>query len=688
MTDARNAAIKYRGLGLSVIAVAPNGSKGPAKEVGAWGTLMREPATQDSIAGWYPEGTRNGVAIVGGNVSGELAILDFETGDAYTMFRVACADEGLIFALDECPIVITPNGGRHVYCFGVSEKCTKLARTEVGKTLIEIKGQGGYVLAPGCTSECHPTGLLYQWEQKSLLEADKIPTPIDKESWGYFVAFCRLQDCSAQVEPTPKNAGIDLRSLDVKRPGDEFNARGNWEEILTPHGWTMTRRLGAKIFWKRPGKDTEGISATTGHCSTEGSGDLLYIFSCNAHPFTEAKSYSKFGAYAMLNCSGDFKTASKSLAEKGFGDPTITATLINSNFAQAILAPVDSWKKNCPEIEPGRIFKWFGELKVENPDQQWHWHGYVYPGCKTLINALWKIGKTTLMAKLLQAFENGGSFCGQAVAKTRVLYVTEESDATWKPRGERFGYQEKNHGFCMKPFHGGVSMAQWGDFIGACAENMEKYGLQVLIVDTLANLWPVIDENNSVDVINAIRHFNKITQSGDRSKSVIAVHHSRKSGGENFTAARGSGALSADFDILLDFKKPEGGYGEKSKTKRLITASGRFNEITPAELLIDFIDDEYVALGDPADVHRDERRKIVIDVLDEHEWKTVDHIRIECNQRKQTVTDELIRLFGMGVIEQSGTGGKGSPRKFRKKSSPGLTQTNIDLGDSYVDESY
>jgi len=686
--DARSAAEKYRALGLSVIAIAPNGSKGPAKEVGAWGTLMREPAPLDLIACWYPEGSHNGVAIVGGIVSGELSILDFETGDAYTKFRRECADEGLIFALDECPVVITPNGGRHVYCFGVSEKCTKLARTEAGKTLIEIKGQGGYVLAPGCTSECHPTGLLYQWEQKSLLESDKIPAPMDKESWDYFVAFCRLQDCSAQVDPGPVTTTLDLRALDIKRPGDWLNTRGSWEEILTPHGWTMTRRLGEKIFWKRPGKDTEGISATTGHCSTEGSGDLLYVFSSNAHPFAEAKSYSKFGAYAMLNCSGDYKLASKSLAEKGFGEPTITATLVNSNFAQASPPPADSWKKNCPEIEPGRIFKWVREMKIENPDRPWHWHGYVYPGCKTLINALWKIGKTTLMAKLLQAFETGGSCCGQAVSKARVLYVTEESDATWKPRSERFGFQQENHGFVMKPFHGGVSMGQWGDFISACAENMNKYGFDILIMDTLANLWPVVDENNSVDVINALRHFNKILGSVDKSKSVIAVHHSRKSGGENFTAARGSGALSADFDILLDFKKPEGGYGERSKTKRLITASGRFNEITPAELLIDFIDDEYIALGDPADVHRDERRKIVIDVLDDHEWKTVDQIRIECNQRKQTVTDELVRLFSLGVVEQTGTGGKGNPRKFRKKSNTGFTQSLIDLGDSHVNESY
>ena len=103
------------------------------------------------------------------------------------------------------------------------------------------------------------------------------------------------------------------------RPGDQFNRQANWAEILRPSGWKLVRRNeDGSCFWQRPGKDGAGGSATTGHCSNEESGDLLYVFSSNAEPFEGGRAYSKFAAHALVNHEGDLRAASRSLLALGY----------------------------------------------------------------------------------------------------------------------------------------------------------------------------------------------------------------------------------------------------------------------------------------------------------------------------------------------------------------------------------
>ncbi len=63
----------------------------------------------------------------------------------------------------------------------------------------------------------------------------------------------------------------------------------------------MVQDLGDKKFWKRPGKDTPGISATTGYGE---KGDWLYVFSTSTG-FKAGTTYDKFAAYAVLHHNGD-----------------------------------------------------------------------------------------------------------------------------------------------------------------------------------------------------------------------------------------------------------------------------------------------------------------------------------------------------------------------------------------------
>jgi hypothetical protein len=72
-------------------------------------------------------------------------------------------------------------------------------------------------------------------------------------------------------------------------------------------------RSGGIRSWEFATRVKNGISATTGYC-----GDLCYVFSSNAYPFDPELAYSKFTAFALLNCGGDFIKAATMLACEGF----------------------------------------------------------------------------------------------------------------------------------------------------------------------------------------------------------------------------------------------------------------------------------------------------------------------------------------------------------------------------------
>jgi hypothetical protein len=153
---------RYRALGLSVIPVRPDGSKAPALD--SWREYQRRLPTGEELLRWFGGDSPCGIAVVCGRVSGGLEVLDFETDAAYREWAVLVEAEvpGL---LDTLPRARTPRGGRHVYLRTPNPGGNrKLARAEDGTTVIEVRGQGGYVLAPGSPSGCHPDGGVYEWE--------------------------------------------------------------------------------------------------------------------------------------------------------------------------------------------------------------------------------------------------------------------------------------------------------------------------------------------------------------------------------------------------------------------------------------------------------------------------------------------------------------------------------------------
>jgi putative DNA primase/helicase len=82
-----------------------------------------------------------------------------------------------------------------------------------------------------------------------------------------------------------------------------------WRDILEPHGWTFAGTRGEVAYWRKPGKRSAGISATTNALGT----DRLHVFSTGAAPFEPDTSYTKFCAFSVLEHGGDFAAAARAL---------------------------------------------------------------------------------------------------------------------------------------------------------------------------------------------------------------------------------------------------------------------------------------------------------------------------------------------------------------------------------------
>ena len=165
------AALEYLAAGLSVLPIGPD-----KKPVGEWEGYQTERATAEHVTAWRSPA----VGILGGRISGNLWILDFdlEAEELYPAWRALLAEKypGLAEALEGAPVARTSKG-YHVYMrlpeARRNETLAGYYAEEDGKNklkkLIETRGEGGYVVAPPSP---HPSGARYQW----IRPLEAIPT--------------------------------------------------------------------------------------------------------------------------------------------------------------------------------------------------------------------------------------------------------------------------------------------------------------------------------------------------------------------------------------------------------------------------------------------------------------------------------------------------------------------------------
>jgi hypothetical protein len=304
------------------------------------------------------------------------------------------------------------------------------------------------------------------------------------------------------------------------------------------------------------------------------------------------------------------------------------------------------------------------ELRLADPALCWVLNGLLRRGEITLLPALWKSGKTTLLAHLLRAMAQGGEFLGRELLPSKALYVTEESESRWALRRDQVGIGAQAE-FLVRPFAGKPSVVAWEQFLAYVGSLVAELSYDVVVFDTLANLWPLKDENDAASVQACLMPMHAMI--GEKA-ALLAVHHTRKSDGSEATASRGSGALAAFVDTILEFRRYTP--GDRRDCRRVISGYGRHDE-TPDELVVELTPDGYVALPGRDEIARGELGDVIAGILPPSEpGLNADQVREEWPEGSPPRRDRIVAALNAGAESgrwrRSGTGKRGSPHLFWK----------------------
>ena len=632
--------------GYNVLPVALDGQKRPASmalPLGQWKPLETTRVSNEDLTRWYGSAPY-GIGVICGNVS-RLLVLDCETTEVWqSIFREATAtDSETLDLINTSTLVQTPSGGFHLY-MTMDEpvpRGRKLAKRICGKVLVETRGQGHYVVSPASPPSVHPLNMPYVSIRYS--DAEHRPTwPVEKverllaiaESFNVFI---KAESLRSPVMAQETGNGSS--------PGSLFNQHGSWQEILEPHGWRVAGSRGESLLWTRPGK-ASGISATTGHCSTTRSGSLLYVFSTSCPPFEAEATYSKFAAKALLEHGGDYAETAKVLASQGFREDE--GSTFQISLPPAVVQLPDGSERQ-------RRWKLSSELCPIDPNLQWIIHGILKVGSSTLMSSAPKVGKTTWLFDMLRCIGTGEDFCGLKTRKCRAMIISEEDESTLAERCQEFGIGDHVGWFC-RPFINRPTQQVFKNFIAECRAAALEFGALFCVVDTVAKHLPVKDENSASEMEGSLIQLWQLTQ---QDLGLLSFHHNRKSPGEGGSSARGSGALTGHFEILLGMDRTDA----EHPTHRIIKGNSRFKQ-TPTEMLVELTANGYRNLGEAHEHARQELLARIISWVETNPLKNHEEVASALGLPKQLIKDHLVRLVAANVLAANGSGSRFDHHKF------------------------
>jgi len=542
--------------------------------VAAWKLYQTRLPSPDELGEWF--NSDDSMCLICGQVSGNLEMIDFDlAGVAFDEWRetVEAMQPGLVSRLT---IETTPSGGRHVVYRCESEVCGNVklatryfeadgpgevtvgdrgyAARRVGDgwaaavTMIETRGEGGLFL-------CAPSPG-YELVQGTLDNLSVITTE-EREI---------LLGAAWVMDETPRDVvGGDVGSdspggaAGGVRPGDDFNARGDVQSILTRHGWRMVRN-GENQHWCRPGK-MHGTSATL-------KGGVFYVFTSNAPPFEPQKGYAPFAVRTMLEFGGDFKASARALAAEGFGTkPKPVGGVDLSGFRMSgpgvdlsgfVVGGDETIEKPASPIPVADLVSGYPAMRAPII------HGLLREGETMNVIAAPKTGKSWLSLDLAIAVATGADWLGayktvpgdvliidnelhRETSAHRVPMVAEARGVEMRAIGERI-YIDNLRG-----------RLQDINTLGAYFGSIEPGRFKVIVLDAFYRFMPAGgDENDNGTMANI---YNAIDAFADRLQcAFVMIHHSSKGSqaGKGVTdVGAGAGAQSRATDTHLVLRPHE-----------------------------------------------------------------------------------------------------------------------------------
>ncbi|MBG0567553.1 phage/plasmid primase, P4 family [Actinoplanes aureus] len=359
------AALAWHDAGCAVIPIRADGSKAPLVP---WRKYQKDGPTRDEVRRWFT-GNPPGLAVLCGAASRGLEMLELEgraVAEGLARRLVELADAAGLQELWRRVAVDgyaerTPSGGVHLLyrVEGVEVgRNVKLARrpatdaelavdpSDKIKTLAETRGEGGYTIVAPSHGSVHESRR--PWVAIGASTPERIPTISVPER---YVLLAIVRSLDAMPLPAPvQGSAHSTAAGNGASPGDDFERRTDWADILEPAGWTLVHQSGRTRYWRRPGKSV-GVSATTGRADDR---DRLWVFSSST-VFDPERSITKFHAHAVLHHGGDHAAAARALRGAGFGRPRSGIT------TRVAVPPSEGWDtgpgagEGGPQRTPARV---------------------------------------------------------------------------------------------------------------------------------------------------------------------------------------------------------------------------------------------------------------------------------------------------------------------------------------------
>lgn len=319
------------------------------------------------------------------------------------------------------------------------------------------------------------------------------------------------------------------------------------------------------------------------------------------------------------------KSAAASLIAKGFNqndalnilrginatyNPPLEDKLVINKLETAIefIRSQQPSKKNRTDNVPTLL----KDLYTEHEGYEWIWENAIAKGHTTILSALFKSGKSTLLRCLLRAMCNEEEFIGQPTKKTSVLIITEESKNEWIEKREIFELDgDIPIWIWSRPYFTKLKYNEWVDFVtkdilNFCIENK----IEMIVCDTVSTFWAVTQENDSMDMEQNLKPFIVLTE---KNIAVFLLQQDNKQGGTFGRSVRGSTALPGFADELITFSRPE---KDNFKTRhREIDFFGRLYNAETKLVITLKEDNTYDAGIEKWKYSKSERIRIVMEII-------------------------------------------------------------------------
>ena len=296
------------------------------------------------------------------------------------------------------------------------------------------------------------------------------------------------------------------------------------------------------------------------------------------------------------------------------------------------------------------------------PCAEWLWDGYLMPGDITLLTSLWKTGKTTLLAGLLQSFAAGTPFLGRSTRPARVWVVSEESRDQWRERLRRLPIGPHVQ-LVGRPFHGRPTVEEWDRLIQRAIDDRPD----LFVVDPLASFLTSRSESEVTTLLEALQPLRRLA---GRRIAVLLLHHPRKKASEVGSTARGSGALLGFVDASMELTRYSAMATDANR--RLIRAQSR-REATPDRLAYEWDRETgaFAVTADPRHRQFEENWQTILGILNEREGAMA-HMEIaECwppdadKPALSTLYAWMALAYERKLIRREGQGTSKDPWRYR-----------------------